>query len=591
MFPSAPDVEIFAPNVLFVGHRASLEIVVTAKKPTNVDFIEARMTGSQGWRLSNGKTSIIARASIPDLVAVLMDKGVLEPGTKRFSTTFELPDAMSPSHEIEPAWARFDLRVHVSIPWWPDGRYRFRLPVRLPAPTEVTRKPFAMRSTGAAAPADKPRLEVSLASTRLIAGEVVIGSCAVFHIDDSRPRDVDFDLVPSFKLLRYGRIRERRGDALRFTLTIPQGGAGTSVPFRFQLPATIVPSFSTITHQLEWWFVARTGSFFGGKQELAIPLEIVDASAAATTARLETTPRLSDARVEASFAAFAQQHGWRASKDDDDETQLVIEREHRGALLRIGYDYRGKDGTFLIARVVHPLGLGLSVAPVSSWRELLSTDIEIDLEAWDRSHHVTARSMTQAVPFLKWIVPLVMKAMRPLGPLARWTDDEIVFEHAVTTVDERDLVRTSSGLGELANDLLAAKIPPPPELDVDVEAWQRLAQRLRGDLVLGDLSIEGELDQMPVALRLQFDEEGVPRRIRADVGDPQNTSELLRAARLSSQHTADWPTDFIEVHYADGIASAAIVVEETADASRALELVQALRGLLARLDPAPGPYR
>ena len=595
MFPSAPDVEVYAPNVLFIGRNATVEIVVHAKKQTNVDFIEARVSGHQGWHLGGGNNSVYARAVYPELKARLMEKGVLETGTRRFTTTFALPEAMAPSHELAPAWGRLDLRVHVSIPWWPDGRYRFRLPVRLPAPGEVTRKPFAMRSTRSDAAADNPRLEISLASTRLIVGEVVVGSCAVFHVDDSRPRDVDVDLVPSFKLIQGGRLYERRGGARRFRVSIPAKGAGTSVPFRFQLPKDIVPSFTTITHQLEWWLIAKTGSFFGrSKQELAVPLEIFDASAAATTARLETAPRLSDARVETAFTAFAERHGWHTSKDDDDEAQLAIEREHRGTVLRIGYDYRGKDGTFLVGRIAHPLGLGLSVSPSSSLRELLTNDIAIDIETWDRAHHVEARSRMQAVPFLTAIVPAVMTAMRTLGPLARWTDDEIVFAQAIATVDERDLLRTSSGLGQLADDLLATEVAPPPELVVDIDAWRRLAKRLQGELTPGDLTIEGKLDQMPAAVGLQFDEDGQPRRIRAYVGDPNAVSERLAEAKLTEEHTPDWPSDFVELHYDRGIASAALALtgeHAAADATRTFELVQALRGVLARLDPAPGPYR
>ena len=581
MFPAAPDVEIYAPNLLFVGRHATIETVVTAKKETKVDFIDVRLTGNQGWRVGSGKNAIVARAVFPDLVARVMDAGVLQPGTQKFTAAFTLPDGMPPTHEIAPAWSRLDLKVHVSIPWWPDGRYRFRLPVRLPPPDQIVRQPVALRSTAAA---DEPRLEISLASTRLIAGEVVVGSCAVFHVDDRKPRLVELSLVPSFKLFRYNRIRERRGTATSLALTIPAGGAGTSVPFRFELPKQITPSFASLTHVLDWWLVARTGSFFSKKLDVAIPLEVVDASAAARTAKLQTAPILSDQRVLAAFERFAAAQGWRQVHDSD---ELAVEHD----ALRIDHDYRGKDGTFLVARVACSLGLGLSVLPSSALREMLSRDIEIEVAEWDRAHHVAARSEAQATPYLTAAVPAVLVAMRSLGPLARWNDSELVFERAITSINDQDLDATAAALARLATALAAIEVAPPPQLAVDLEAWRRLAQRLRGELTAGDLSVVGELDQIAVDLGLEFDDEGVPRRMRAHVGDPAAASELLRAAALAPEHLTDWPADFEQLHLADGVISASLAIAGTADATRTFELVQALRGLIATLDPAPGPYR
>src|SRR6185436_16280386 len=115
--------------------------------------------------------------------------------------------------------------------------------------------------------------------------------------------------------------------------------------------------------------------------EVAVPLEIVDASAAATTAQLQVAPRLADARVTAAFERFAQAAGWHLAQPDTDEAgSPFLEHAHEGAELGIGYAYRGKDGTYLVARLAHPsLGLGLSITPSSSLRHVFFRDIEIDI--------------------------------------------------------------------------------------------------------------------------------------------------------------------------------------------------------------------
>ena len=48
-------------------------------------------------------------------------------------------------------------------------------------------------------------------------------------------------------------------------------------------------------------------------------------------------------------------------------------------------------------------------------------DIEIDVYAWDKAHHVDARSAEQVVPFLRNAIPGAAT-----GSLVRWTDDEIL---------------------------------------------------------------------------------------------------------------------------------------------------------------------
>jgi len=617
-----PEVSISASATLVSGTECPIDIDVTAHDETKVDFIRARIVGEQGWSVGSGQSRVSVKERYPDRESELMGKGVLPAGSvTRFSTAFMLPTRTPPTHEISPAYARMRLHIHISIPWRIDGRHHYAFAVRLPPPPELVRTPSALRSTREGAAHGQPRIELGLGSTTLIAGETLVGTCALFHLDDHEPRDVELSLVPMLTLLGHGRAREHRGAAITTRLTMPAGSAGTGVPFELGLPRRLTPSFECATHSLAWWLVARTGSFFGPKLDVAIPLLIVDASAAATTEKLTSAPRLGDELVAAGFAQFAARHGWQGSDPDraapGDETlagQFAIERELDGCRLRIAYSYRAEDGTFVVSRVEHPsLGLGLSVTPSSALRHVLFHDIEVDIAAWDRAHLVTARSEDQTIPVLRAVVPALQRSA-DLGTLVRWSDDAIVFELPVTSVDRAQLEQLAAALEQLAPVIASAQrsVAPPPGLTVDVAAWQALARELAGTITIGDLSIEGTFQGAPVALGLVWGDEARATSIWATAGDPEAVSAELRAIRLElPRPTADavadpsasqlvdlvtrWPDDVVDLRVADGIASALLRLpagdRPVVDAARVRELVAGLRGVLVALDPGRGPYR
>lgn len=610
-----PDVSISANNPVFAGQKLTIEVDVRAEKETKVEYIEATLTGDQGWRIGSGKNSVTHRVKYPHDVAQLMGEGVLPAGTTtRFAAVFSLPPALAPTHKMRPAWAALKLKIHISIPWRIDGRYHYEFEARVPPPAGVQRSPYAVRSTSRQAAHDKPRIELGLASTTLAVGETLVGSCAVYHLDDSEPREVELSLVPIIKITGRGRNREYRGEPSTVVLTLPAGTAGQSLPFKFQVPKDLIPTFDSATHLVEWWLIAETGSFFrGGRIDVAVPLVLVDSTAAAQLAPLVAPPRLGDEQIAAIFAAFAAANDWAGENEAPIEGDFAIRREVAGCDLLIEYAYRGADGTYLVSKVIPPrLGLGLHVRPSSSLRHVFFADVEVDIAAWDRAHHVIARSPAQAIPFLREVAAALMKVDR-LGPLARWTDDELVFERPISAVDKDELATTAALLEMLAFSIAAAlpAITPPPDVTVDVLAWKQLAHKLDATLALGDLALDGKIDGLPIDANLVW-REGDPTLVRVAVGDPDAASAQLRqldislvrpAADVLQANAAErlvelvtrWPLDLANLRVRDGVASAELVLPEAArpvvDAERVRELVHALRAVLLALDPGAGPYR
>lgn len=636
LLPSAPHVELRVPGAIFAGKPTAVRVDLRCDDELAIDGVTLEARGLQGWVIGAGKSQVTHRVTYPRYRTRLADRGRLPVGVTTYQTELTLPPDTAISHATGAAYARFELEIHVDIPWWPDARPRYVLEVRRPYLGELVRRPYAARSTDQPG---RPRIEVSLASNRVIAGEVLVGSCALFHVDDRKPREIELALVPDLILRGRGRPRQRAGAPLRMAVALPAGSGGEAVPWRMQIPHAITPTFGCATHDLRWFLVAKTGSFFGPTVEVVVPLEIADRSAAASTPALALAPRLADQRIAQAFAAFAGRAGWTALDDADplarDEHPTIVRHVGEQTLV-LGYAYR-TEGAAVVARVLHrSLGLGLAVAPGSALRHAFFHDIEVSgdpaddpgalaskaARAWDRAHHVAARSATQTRPFLRAVVPaLIATGERGVARLARWTDDAIVFEHATVDPTPTVLEALAAELAHVGAAIAeaATAIAPPPGVVTDLYAWHRVAGALDGELAPGELAIDGTLERVHASIELAWpgdddprdaDGEPIPRAIRVHVGDPEHASEQARAYAFAvatpalvpaslalpegvAAQLATWPLEIASLEVADGVASAELAIGEDrrADADAALALARRLRAVVGLLEPAVAPYR
>jgi hypothetical protein len=587
---------------LFVGQPGQLSIILECSEPTNVAFVRVHVECRHGWAIGNGNTRIAHEAI--DLYAreLLMEGGELPAGTTTLPFELTIPFGAPPTHAIEPAHARTHLHVHVSRPWRLDDHVDIPLSVRQGVGPRAVRdgavqaprtSPQPSTWSSRVAHAGAPRIELGLATSEIAAGEKLVGSVAVFHMDDSDWRPVTIAFVPLFALQGRGRARMYVGAPVGVTVQIPPFNGGTSIPFEVRAPPELTPSFSSGTQVLAWHVTALTGSLFGGRVEVQAPITILDRSAATEGTELLMAPGLTDDRVAGAFANVAKFHEWRALTSVTTIAKTVLDGE---AELQLEYVHRA-DGTFLIARVAYAsLGLGLEVTPVSPLRHMFHKDIELDIKAWDRTHLVHARSAEQAIPVLRAAVPALEEAAA-LGPVVRWTDHAITFERAVVAVEPVELVAATELLTRVARAILdaAARVTPLPGCDVDLVAWKALATELGGHLALGDLSINAARpERVPVQVSLELDDES-PTAVHVALGKPalDATSEPERVAELVQAFARDWPADLTDLHVACGVASGSwkLPAGGPIDVSRVRDLIDKLHALLAALSPGGGPYR
>ncbi len=608
-----PVVTARMPPVWMVGQPARVEVEVAASETARIEFIDVGFVGAQGWSVGSGNSRRREKVAWPELMHRVMEEGLLEAGTtRRFVTELILPPGTPPSHEVAPAFARVHLRIHVSLPWRIDVRERYPIAARIPPPDDVRRLPVVHQSRG---DHDAPRIELSLASSRVVVGEHLVGTVAVFNLDDTDPRTVRLALIPAFELHAGRRSRDQMGSEITHYLEIPAGSAGRPMPFRLQVPPSIPPGFRAVSHDLSWWLQVRSGSFvfsFGRKAELMVPLDVVDASAAAP--RLPPPPRVGDAAIAAAFEQVAAAEQWEISESaTDHDVRFLIDRSIGEVVARISYAFRNEHGAHLVSTLEYPeLGLALSISPSSSLRHVFFRDVEVGDSEWDRAHHVRARSEPQAKVFLEALVPLLVEA-RDLGVLTQLRDDALLFSAPVTDVDVATLAMFARALERLAMAIppALARIPPPPTVSVDLAAWAALASRFGGKVTTGDLSLDGHVDGLPLEVRLDWDEEARPTAIAVAVGEPEASSDRLREVQLElAQPSVDylvssaaqiaelvqsWPEDVRTLVVKDGVASARIVLADDdvrpLPSERVRDLVHGLRAVLRALDPGAGPYR
>jgi hypothetical protein len=274
-----PRVELRVPSPMLRGTLHDIEVVIALAMPLEIDGIELRLRGTDGW-MSFAQGLACERTHV-ETVRRMLGPSMLHAETHRFPFRVSIPSSMAPTHALAPAFSRAELCVTIETPrfWRSNIRARFPLEFREPPPGQVARVPMR----GQRPPPGGPGIELGLGATQLVAGDQLLGTCAVHGIE--QPHSLTLALVPELALHgEHGFVARR--DGRPHELEIPVDRAGPQ-SFVFVVPVDAMPSFRADTHALSWRFEARLGEL-----RTALPVEIVDASAASRAEPIVTVPAI-----------------------------------------------------------------------------------------------------------------------------------------------------------------------------------------------------------------------------------------------------------------------------------------------------------
>lgn len=513
-----------------------LEVELDSRSDTPADAIRLTFRGDEIAVRGSGKSRRVSKHEIITL-SVEFPKAQLTPGKHRRVTSFQIPRHAPPSYRGHNASIRYALELHVDIPWWPDLRQRYELPVEPPIRAPQTSRPTVICTSTAGPERDKLYIEASLESTSLTPGGVLQGQCALANVRHARLRGVDLALVA---VERAHRAHMNEGEVQRHVVRIHEGppGEGQSLPFRLQAPADIPCSYVGELSRLAWYVEIIAAVAWGSDVKMAIPIEVLPASGPGETSKPGATrvAAVGRERRASVWASVAQRRGLAFDAHRDRITAIVGE-----VSLDIGLEDRGAEGPFTTATLSWPsLGLSLEVDR-RGLTDLLRRTIETGDPAFDKTLSARGREPAQVLSFLGDDVRAAM----------------LSFTHA--RADDHGALLASRGAGqspELLDQHVAlamaaarafgsalAEVPPPRAFSRFAPAWRAHAARLKArfepgriwihdadwsgeQMVIGTLwSDEGEVLGTRLHLRVN-----PSRPLDADVtGDPIALTPVMMA--------------------------------------------------------------
>ena len=179
---SRPRVKLtLAPREIPPGTAFVAEAHLDSASETPVEFIELRLEGFEQIWVGQGNARRVRRHDLVSL-ASRHTPGKLTPGTHRFSARFDVPPRVPGAFAGAEASVQYLLTVHVSIPWWPDRKVTYLVPVGW-APRAVGSPAPQTFATNTAGPSGgEPYMEAALDRTQVIAGEAVTGSVSLANV-------------------------------------------------------------------------------------------------------------------------------------------------------------------------------------------------------------------------------------------------------------------------------------------------------------------------------------------------------------------------------------------------------------------------
>lgn len=464
------------------GEVLDVDLLLTSRAETPVDFIDltlrgvetsARQTGNDITWLCHQHVGLHTR----------FQATMLTRGQHRFRARFDVPAGAPVTYSGVAANIRYELEVHVSIPWWRDVQERYVIHV---APTPVPVPPRAARIFASAPEgpvAQKLYLEASLDGTWLEPGGVLSGAVSLSNVRRARVRGVDVHFVALERDLDESRSAT---EARRYTLRICDGEPREAEPAKFRacLPREAPAGWRGALSELVWFLDIMADVAWGDDVGLRIPILVVPPSGNSwrDSPVHAVVPVGRERRAQVWAAA-----GARLGLIYDPETEH-LSTKHGSVALSICLEERGAHGLYMVATLAWPgLGLDIEIAD-RRWSDFF-TSVETGDAAFERQFRVRAREPAQARALLDASVRAALLGF----PEARVDDQGATLAAPGTGQAPRpfeDFVRKAIATA-MAFDAAIARVPPPAEMASHAEAWRAFAGRLGGRFEPGRIWIHG----------------------------------------------------------------------------------------------------
>lgn len=594
---SRPRLKLFLSGEPWGGGRLLVHLEVLARTETPIDWIDLVLRGTErrAYTVTAAADPIAQWASV-DLVGLLhrLPARTLARGKHEQKVAFDLPAALPPTFRSPVTRIEYALDVHVNIPWWPDRRVTYAIPVRLRP--QVLAPPEPVRA--ASDPGHGPELvvELSLEDRSVTAGTPFAGAVSVQNLRGRSVRRVDLSLVALDRAHHGGRIDV---EALRTTATIFEGtpGDGASLPFSVVFPADLAPSFQgrlvSLHHALELRVVVAWHDDF----VVRLPVVVVPAGSAASAPRqgVRRVPPVGSERRALVWAELAQ-----GGLDFDAEAERLYGAVG-GVRLQIGAEQRGGQGLWTVASLRWPaLGIDLRAAN-RVWHDALRPAVELaDFSVRDKLT-VRGREPTQTAAFFDrlGVAPL------PFDEVT-FDDDGCVVASpggSFTPDEARQFVVRALTLCR-AVDAARGAVPPPAAMAAHLPAWRAFAARAEGVLHTGEPRIvEASLEGAPIEVvtlweRAELVATELATVRRAPLGDddadaPAPDPAALQAVPARVRAVLDPVVARGGSLQADAARLAVRAPGPLGDPETAVPILRALAEWARALDATPerGPYR
>jgi hypothetical protein len=598
-----PKIRLRLPRTVKPGQRVEADVVIDAKREVPVEHITATVRGEERARWSTGsgdsRRTYSASREVLFTGARLCAARTLPQGRSEFPYVFELPADVPASYDSRgPAKVEYSIDLRVSIDWWPDAKATFEMLVE---PRDTVYAPERLlTSTRPDGPsAREAHLETSLSSRTLQPGGTVEGAVALSNVADNDYRGIGVSLVGVETA--WARGKEWVGEVFRYGIHLPvrAPSEGATIPFKFQLPDEVPPTYDSPLWRLRWHMEVKADIAWARDLKLTSPVEVVPQGSQPTakTRSHFAAPTVGNERIRAVWQSVADLRGLTFEDDrlegSRGNVDIVVARHHRG-----------QAGVFLEARLAYPdLHLDITCAPKKGLQWVLKgRDVHLGDRDWDRRHHLAGRDAAQVRAF----VSPMLHVLRALGT-TRFDDRELTidFRSAGGTKKPVDFVaRAAVALAELLPRARAA-IPPPEAMMEAHPRWEQLAARLTGHLETARMAISGRFRGFECAVVTEWIPEGDPIRTvariqtgfpidekhhltwagtKARTGDP---SRLDEEARMLTEHITKNALGLtIDEQAIELYLEAPLLQPESV-----LEHLDLLARLTAALREKAGPYR